>query len=114
MRVNIFLTLLRGPRTSYYIGQGPRVEPNTIRLLLTAFCYTRRSVSCSAIIRGTSSCSTQEINTERDPQLDNVPSPKRDVSISSLHSWLRELHSNGGRKIVTAKGDGAQQGSKTS
>lgn len=43
-----------------------------------------------------------------------MQSPKRDVSISSLHSQLRELHSNGDRKIVTAEGDGAHQGNKTS
>lgn len=65
---NPCFTLLEQPTSLDYIGHGQRVKANTIFLLqeynnkitVMAFCYSYRSLSCSAIITGVSSYSRWE------------------------------------------------------
>lgn len=84
--------------------------------LLTRYCYARRSVSHSGIIRDTSH--TRWESTQR--QLDNVQRV-RDFGVLNakwndfikLHHWrLRERYRKGGRNIIKARGNGWLHGTR--
>lgn len=71
------------------------------------FCYTRRSVPCSACIRGVL---LQEMGRKTATARHHAEEglgmliPKWDVSIKSLSSELRERQGTGSRKSVRARG----------
>lgn len=74
------------------------------------FCDTHRSVSCSAMIRETSSCRCWEQNQRLIVQRHRAErdlgplSPKWDVSIKSFPSGFGDLCGRGSREIVRARG----------
>ena len=97
-----------------------KMKSVAIKWLLMTFCYTHRSVPCSAIIREASSGT--DGNKYRDSQSGLTQGVrkfgtfrhKQNVSIKSIHPGLRKwMLRKGGRESVRAREDGGHQGNKT-
>ena len=86
------------------------------KCILMTFCYTHRSVPCSAIV--TEAPSVVKGNKYRDAQTHNIQtvrylgtlSLERNISTKFIPSGLRELYRRGEGKGVRVQGHGEHQG----
>lgn len=125
VKVKLYMTQLRWPRTWDKIGQGPIGKPKYYALLKNIarkwlpmmVCSTHRLVPCPAIIREDSSCSRREQITLTSRNMEKLTdlgilSPEWNVSIKSLPSELSELHGGGCTKSISVRWDRGHQENK--